>query len=170
MSDDVRESNTVAPESKTVVMTAEELEQLLADVARQASAGAVGALPPGAFRENGRVWRMVDIPAGGRVNPETGALEQGKRSVKRPVYLVYDSSPEGLLKAQDAAYRANPQQDVYHPEYGWLRNGKKRETDVQENLGADIDNVDVVYEPIDQGDVRASLPLPPAPAPKKKEN
>ncbi len=175
MSRDVRESNVAAPEStpavaetKTVTMTAEELEKLLADVDRQAASGATGALPPGAYRENGRVWRDVPVPAGGRVNPETGLFEQGIRMKKRPVYLVYDQSPEGLLKAQDAAYRASPQQDVYHPEYGWLRNGKKREVDVAENLGADIDDTDVTYEPIDQDDVRAGIALPPSP--QQKEN
>lgn len=157
----------VASEQKTLTLTADELEAMLADVAKQAAAGAGTELPPGAYRDGGRVWRDVLVPAPGRTNPETGQAEQGLRTVRRPVLLVTDQSPGGLQHAQDTAYRSSPQMDVYHPEYGWLRYGKKREVDVEANLGSDIDNADVTYAPIDAGDPRAGIG-PPEPAPSKK--
>jgi hypothetical protein len=148
--------------SATVTMTAAELEQLLERVAREAAASGGVELPPGSYRKGGRVWRKVWVPAAGRVNPQTGQQERGMRAVERPVRMVYDTTREGLLKAQDEAYNASPQQDVYHPDYGWLRFGRKREVDVEANLGAESDDGDVVYVPVGDG-VRESLPLPPAP-------
>jgi hypothetical protein len=96
----------------TVTMTAAELEALLERVAREAAASGGVELPPGAYRRGGRVWRKVWVPAAGRVNPQTGQVEQGMREVERPVRIVYDTTREGLLKAQDEAYNASPQQDV----------------------------------------------------------
>lgn len=148
----------------TVTMSAQELEQLLERVAREAAASGGVELPPGAYRKGGRVWRKVWVPAAGRVNPQTGQYEQGMRLVERPVRVVYDTTREGLLKAQDEAYNASPQQDVYHPDYGWLRFGRKVEVDHEANLGAESSNLDVTYAPIGDG-VRDSLPLPPEPQP-----
>jgi hypothetical protein len=150
-----------AEAEKTVTLTESQIKALLADAIAQA--GAQGALlPPGAYRAEGRVWRKVWVPTSGRTNPTTGQPEQGLRKVRRPVMLVVDQSREGLLRAQTAAYQASPQQDVYHPEHGWLRNGKKPEVDHPANLGSELDNTDVIYVPIGSGDPRAGMSLPTA--------
>jgi hypothetical protein len=168
MADDPGTETSAEPAIKTVTMTADELEQLLANVAREAAAAGGFELPPGAYREGGRVYRDVYVPAPGRLNPETGEPEQGMRTVRRPVYLVTDTSPRGLAAAQDEAYLSVPQQDVYHPDYGWLRFGRKREVEVEANLGSDHDTSDVTYAPIADANPRVGIPLPPAPSPAPK--
>lgn len=110
-----------------------------------------GILPPGAMRRpNGTVFRTVKQPTG-RLRPikgpdgkPTGRSEIVYRLVERDVYLTSDYSPGGLVLAKRAAYRS--QMDFYHPEYGWLRNGCKREVDVTENLGDGAQAYQMVYE------------------------
>lgn len=148
---------TKAPDSpgdeKMVQMSEEALRRLLADVQ---SGGAF--LPPGAFRDpqSGVVYREVRVPSGFReIKSEDGKTvirrEQRLRKQKRLVMLVTDSSPVGLLETIKKAKRSSNENgpDVYHPRYGWLRGGYKREVDVPENLGTGAQPFEMEYLPIE---------------------
>lgn len=138
--------------SATVTLSAAELNRLLSDVVRGG-----GMLPPGAFREqDGVVYRYVLEPTG-RMRPvkgpdgkPTGRFESVNRRVRRAVYLTYDMSPQGLIKGKRAAQVAGL--DFYHPKYGWLRNGTKREVEVEENLGSGAQSFEMVYDLIEVPD------------------
>jgi hypothetical protein len=147
---------TTAPAERMIQLTETQLKALLAEAASGA-----GVLPPGAFRENGRAWRHVWVPVQG-TDPKTGQPRTGRRQVKRPVFITSDLSPEGLLAAKRAAYRAAPPMDFWHPDHGWLRNGSKREVDHPSNVGAESDTSDVVFDD-DVAPVETEQPAPPAP-------
>jgi hypothetical protein len=51
-----------------------------------------------------------------------------------PVVLPLGTDPDSIEEARQKAVRTNA--DFYHPRWGWLRWGVKREVDHDENLGA----------------------------------
>jgi hypothetical protein len=134
-----------------ITLTAAQLQQMLFDVQRGG-----GLLPPGAVRaEDGTVYRTVRQPTGRRraVKDASGKVireETVSRLVRRGVYLTYDFSPEGLVRAKRQAQASGL--DFYHPRYGWLRNGSKREVEVAENLGSGAELYEMVYEPVEEPD------------------
>ncbi len=149
--------DTKAPDSpgdeKMVQMSEEALRRLLADVQNGAA-----FLPPGAYRDpsSGIIYRDVRVPAGFRdIKSEDGKTvirrEQRLRKQKRMVLLVNDPSPSGLLEAIKKAKRSSNENgpDVYHPRYGWLRGGFKREVDVPENLGTGAQHYEMEFLPIE---------------------
>lgn len=141
---------TLDPNEQNIVLSPADLQRLIADVSQ-----GIASLPPGAYRDEGGVWRDVLEPTGRfRTNRETGRRETISRRVRRRVLVTFDASPEGLLKAKRQAQITG--QDFYHtgrdPKsgqvIGWLRGGVKREVDVPENLGTGSERFEMVYEPM----------------------
>jgi hypothetical protein len=150
-------------ESPLVNLTEAGLMKLLNDVAK-----GQGYLPPGAYRdESGTVYRDVWEPTGRlRKNKQTGQTEAVNRKIRRPVYLTYDMSPEGLVAGRKAAakrgldfYWSGPPLDGAPglprgdtKVIGWLRNGTKREVDVPSNCGTGAQAFEMQYVPVERED------------------
>lgn len=61
-------------------------------------------------------------------------LAYDQQQIPHPVILSLATDPASIREAQQKAINAGA--DFYHPQHGWLRWGKKRETERPENLGA----------------------------------
>jgi hypothetical protein len=61
-------------------------------------------------------------------------LAYDQQQIPHPVILPLATDPASLKEALLKAINAGA--DFYHPEHGWLRWGKKRETERPENLGS----------------------------------
>lgn len=91
-------------------------------------------------------------------------LAYDQQLVPHPVILPLATDEASVREAQQKAINAGA--DFYHPQHGWLRWGRKRETERPENLGAST----VRYEtrrvvltpaaPSEPGDVATATPAP----------
>ena len=61
-------------------------------------------------------------------------LAYDQQLVPHPVILPLATDAASIKEAQQKAINAGA--DFYHPQHGWLRWGRKRETERPENLGA----------------------------------
>lgn len=73
-------------------------------------------------------------PADPKAELKGALLAYDQQLVPHPVILPLATDPASMREAQQKAVNAGA--DFYHPQYGWLRWGRKRETERPENLGA----------------------------------
>lgn len=73
-------------------------------------------------------------PSDPKAEQNGALLAYDQQQIPHPVILPLATDAASVKEAQQKAINANA--DFYHPTHGWLRWGKKRETERPENLGA----------------------------------
>lgn len=106
---------------------------------------ATSQLPPGVYEKGGRYFR--DVKHRVREIEREGAKVYEVQIKPREVYLGSGARDAKLIEADRlAAKKAGL--DFYHPTWGWLRHGWKRELEARENLGSGVERYPTEYVPV----------------------
>ena len=97
-------------------------------------------LPPGVYEKNGRHFR--DIKRRVREVEREGAKVYEVQIVPREVFI----GGHDVEANQKEARRRKL--DYWHPRWGWLRHGWKRELESRENLGSGVERYPTEYVPV----------------------
>jgi hypothetical protein len=122
----------------------------------------------GVYEREGRYYRDRLRNRNFRFDPSDPQAEQkgllvgyDQEAIPHPVILPLATDPASIEEARQKAVAA--QADFYHPQHGWLRWGRKRETEAPENLGngaARYPTRRIVVAPADVPDEEAHSALP----------
>ena len=101
-------------------------------------------LPPGVYEKNGRYWRDVKFRA--REIERDGVLVYEVQTKPREVYIGgHDVEANRKVAKQKRL-------DYWHPTWGWLRFGWKRELEAKENLGSGVERFPIEYVAVPKRD------------------